>query len=153
MYCDCIEIGDDFAGSNFEHKEYSRSKLSCGSRHYIKASFNDRMGIKYFDQSRYCFAISMLYFGDSLCAFEIWNKITSAQAATSFGFLHCKKHSICGFLRSQVSLVALSSTALSGSCLQVIASSHSPEASSKPRPFSKKTVLVPYSIMSGSYGS
>ncbi|KAL0643854.1 hypothetical protein Bca4012_042144 [Brassica carinata] len=33
-------------GSSFEHKEYSRSKLSCGSRHYIKASFNDRMGIK-----------------------------------------------------------------------------------------------------------
>ncbi|CAN6851258.1 unnamed protein product, partial [Brassica oleracea] len=47
-----IKIGDDFAGSNFEHKEYSRSKLSCGSRHYIKASFNDRMGIKDFDQSR-----------------------------------------------------------------------------------------------------
>ncbi|CAN6804882.1 unnamed protein product [Brassica oleracea] len=41
-----IRTGDDFSGSNFEHKEYSRSKLSCGSRHYIKASFNDRMGIK-----------------------------------------------------------------------------------------------------------
>ncbi|CAG7861887.1 unnamed protein product [Brassica rapa] len=41
---------------------------------------------------------------------------------------------------------------LVGSCLQVIASSHSPEASSKLGPFSKKTVLVHYS-MSGSYGS
>ncbi|WZY82516.1 hypothetical protein YC2023_028900 [Brassica napus] len=41
---------------------YSRSKLSCGSRHYIKASFNDRMGIKDFDQLRYYLILIWILF-------------------------------------------------------------------------------------------
>jgi hypothetical protein len=50
--------------------------------------------------------LSFVFSGFS--SFEIWNKITSAQGATSIEFFHCKKHSIGGFLCTQISLSALS---------------------------------------------
>lgn len=50
--------------------------------------------------------LSFVFSGFS--SFEIWNKITSAQAATSIEVFQCKKHSIGGFLLAQISLLALS---------------------------------------------
>lgn len=48
---------------------------------------------------------------------EIWSKFSSGQAATTIGFSHSKKRSIGGFLYVQISLWALSLTALSGQTL------------------------------------
>ncbi|KAG2301794.1 hypothetical protein Bca52824_030445 [Brassica carinata] len=64
-------------------------------------------------------------------SFEIWNKVTSAQAATSIEFSHCKKLSIGGFL---LALIPLRADVCKLSFLCIVLESH--------------LNLVPYTLIS-----
>lgn len=61
-----------------------------------------------FEAAVFIIQVILSFVVSGFSSFEIWNKITSAQAATSIGIFHCKKHSIGGFLLAVISLLALS---------------------------------------------